>query len=243
MNCNENTTNPDRLNALHGLLAGKVFTVEKTQADNSSALLVLRYSFRGDEPGYPFMLTVHIEYQLSKSGLSVSFTVVNDMLTTPLPFYMGWHPYFACQAYKAVLTFDRTVAETEGWLHVEMNSNLNPTGITDLFKGFDGTSPIGGTLNNPTFYDDEFKPSGYGSSCPEIHTKLYDPDDDQTVTLWQDFNFRFVHVFTGSASLFNENAVAIEPMSAMADGYNNHDHLTTLSGGETWKGMVGIFVE
>ena len=63
------------------------------------------------------------------------------------------------------------------------------------------------------------------------------------VVLWQDSNFRFVHVFTGSNSIFHENAVAIEPMSAMADAYNNHDHLTTLSAGETWGGSFGVYVE
>ena len=232
MTCNENTTNPDRLNALHGLLAGKVFTIEKTSTDNTSALLLLRYTFHGDEPGYPFKLTTLIEYQLTKTGLTVTFTIVNDMTTTPLPFYVGWHPYFACKAYKAVVTFDRPATQIEAWAHVEMNSNLNPTGLTTIFHGFDGTTPIGGTLNNPTFYDDEYKPLVTELSCPLIHTRLYDPDDDQTVTLWQDSNFRLVHMFTGSASMFGENAVAIEPMSGMTDSYNNHDHLAILSGGE-----------
>lgn len=62
------------------------------------------------------------------------------------------------------------------------------------------------------------------------------------VVLWQDSNFRFVQVFTGSASGFGENAVAIEPMSAMADSYNNHDHLSILSGGEEWNGAFGVYV-
>ena len=53
----------------------------------------------------------------------------------------------------------------------------------------------------------------------------------------------FVLVFTGSNSIFNANAVAIEPMSAMADAYDNHDHLTTLSVGEAWGGSFGVHIE
>ena len=44
-------------------------------------------------------------------------------------------------------------------------------------------------------------------------------------------------------SRFGENAVAIEPMSGMADAYNNHDHLSTLSGEENWTGEFGVYVE
>ncbi len=51
-----------------------------------------------------------------------------------------------------------------------------------------------------------------------------------------------MHIFTGSSSLFQENAVAIEPMGGMADAYNNHDHLSVISGGEIWKGEIGVHV-
>ena len=79
--------------------------------------------------------------------------------------------------------------------------------------------------------------------CHDIKTRLYDPDTGQTVVLWQAPNFRFNHIFTGSMSRFGENAVAIEPMSGMADAYNNHDHLSTLSGEENWMGEFGVYVE
>ncbi len=238
LNVNENSTNPTHVNALHGLLAGKVFQVANADATDESAVLGVSYSFPGNEKGYPFKLTVMIEYTLDKNGFKVGFTIANDMATTPLPFYVGWHPYFACEAYKAYVTLDPCAK----WSHVEMNENFNPTGITNTFKGFDGTTPIGGTSAKPTFYDDEYKVLTSPNDCPRMETKLYDPDSNQTVVLWQDSNFRFVHVFTGSASLFKENAVAIEPMGGMADAYNNHDHLSVISGDEVWKGEFGVYV-
>ncbi len=101
---------------------------------NTSAILGISYSFPGNEPGYPFKLTVYIEYTLSKNGLKLAFTVTNNLRTSPLPLYVGWHPYFACDAHKAYVTLD----QCGKWSHVEMN---NPTGITKIFTGFDGTTP------------------------------------------------------------------------------------------------------
>lgn len=237
---NENTTNPTRVNALHGLMANTTLMVNKTEATVDYATLVLSHTIdEGMYKGYPFRVNMLITYNLTKEGFSISFQISNAIQHLPLPLYVGWHPYFACTAYTAVVTFDQCT----GWNHVELNANSDPTGITDLYSGFNGSEPIGGNKTNPTFYDDEFKPTKGGDECSIIETKLYDTETDQTVVLWQDRSFRFVHVFTGSSSLFQEDAVAIEPMSAMADAYNNHDHLTTLSAGETWMGSFGVYVE
>lgn len=236
LNINENGT---YVNAMHGLLANKKLTVVRTDITETSATLVLSMDYTGFDQGYPFTMSLLIAYTLSYQGFSVTLSVTNTMLNSPLPFYVGWHPYFACTAYKAVVTLD----PCSKWNHVAMDSNFNPTGVTELNTTFDGSSPIGGTLNTPTFYDDEFKAREPPGVCHSLETKLYDPDTAQTVVLWQAPNFRFVHVFTGSMSKFGENAVAIEPMSAMADAYNNHDHLSTISGGETWTGEFGVFVE
>ena len=240
LNVNENNTNPPLVNALHGMMANTTLKVYAMQVTDIYALLTLSHDITNiTEKGYPFQANILIHYKLSIDGFNISFQILNTMQRSPLPLYVGWHPYFACTTYKAVLTFDQCT----GWNHVELNANMDPTGITDLYSGFNGSEPIGGNATNPTSYDDEFKPTKGPDACPALKTKLYDTETDQTVVLWQDSNFRFVHVFTGSNSIFNENAVAIEPMSAMADAYNNHDHLTTLSAGETWGGSFGVYVE
>ena len=204
------------------------------------AELSLSYNFNELEQGYPFLLNVVIVYRLSDTGFNITIEATNPALHSPLPFYVGWHPYFKCTANSAYVILD----DCTKWNHVELNSNMDPTGITDSYKGFDGTSPIGGNLTNPTFYDDEFKPrGGTTEECDVLKTRIHDTETNHTVVLWQDSNFRFVHIFTGSMSLFNEDAIAIEPMSAMADGYNNHDHLTVLSGRETWTGSFGVYIE
>ena len=231
---NEHSTDPPLNNAIHGFMDGIKMTVLDTELTPLYGELVLGYHFDEPVPGYPFELDVVISYQLSFSSFGMEFHVTNTMDTTPLPFYMGWHPYFVCTPYQAYITLE----ECTQWNRVELNSNMNPTGVTHLFTKFDGTEPIGGTATNPTFYDDEFKPRfATNPDCEVFSTFLYDPPTDQMVILVQDKSFPLVHVFTGY-----ENAVAIEPMSGMADAYNNHDGLTVLSGGETWTGKVGVAV-
>ena len=208
--------------------------VTKTETYTTYALLQLSCKFNHPLPGYPFDFEVKIDYILSQSDFSINFHVTNVMESTPMPFYMGWHPYFLCEPSSAYVVLDPC---TE-WNHVELNDNMNPTGETHQYFGLNGNYPIGGTPTNPTFYDDEFKPLQPNSQeCIYIVTKLIDVASNHVVVLWQDSSFRFTHIFTG-----REGAIAIEPMSGMADAYNNHDHLSVLSGGETWSGSVGVFV-
>jgi aldose 1-epimerase len=219
---------------MHGLLAGKVMTVERAVSNQDSAILTLSYDFKNEEAGYPFNWFYQITYTLCDQGLDISITVNNTMDTCALPMYIGWHPYFLCTTHKAIITFDPCTP----WNHIILNSNANPTGETTLGAPFDGHTPIGGTASTPTAYDDEYKTTMPPSKCGQIKTKLYDPDTNKTVVLYQSANMRFLQVFTGIVG-----TVAIEPMSGMADAFNNHDHLSVLSGKEHWQASFGVYLE
>ena len=204
-----------------------------------SAVVTLSYQFDGKDQGYPFYPLVEIIYTLSSKGLDISFTVTNSDQSYPLLFYVGWHPYFKCSVYQSVITF----AKCTRWAHIYLNDRSIPTGVTSEFTGFDGSTPIGGSATNPTQYDDGYKSIGMENiTCSMFETSLYDPATGQTVVLYQDNNFPFLQVFTGIVSGTGEDAVAIEPMSAMTDAFNNHDHLEILSGGEIWKGSFGVYI-
>ena len=78
--------------------------------------------------------------------------------------------------------------------------------------------------------------------------------------MWQDSNYRFNQIFTGSKEKWcvretdagywvalchvcrGDDAIAFEPMSAKADAFNNYDHLSVLSDGETFDGSFGFYV-
>lgn len=233
---NEKSENPPRRNSIHGLLAARIMTVTNTIASQDSAALTLSYNFRKENQpeGYPFDWNYDIIYTLSDNGFDISIVIQNAMTNDPLPLYIGWHPYILCTSYQAIITFDQCT----GWNHVELNSNLNPTGITHHGTPFDGKTPIGGTASNPTAYDDEYKTIMPPSVCGQIKTKLFDPNTGKTVVLYQSENMRFIQVFTGLLG-----GIAIEPMSGMADSFNNHDDLSILSGGEVWQASFGIYLE
>ena len=214
--------------------------VETQKTTGKRAVLVLSYQFDGEDQGYPFHPLVEITYTLSRKGFDISFTITNSNKTSPLLFYVGWHPYFKCSVYQSVITFDKCTR----WAHVMLSSRAIPTGITREFMGFNGSKSIGGSASNPTHYDDAYKAIGRSDRrCSRYKTSLYDPATNQTVVLYQDNNFPFIQVFTGIVGGTGEDAVAIEPQSAQTNSFNNHDRLKILSGGEIWKGSFGVYVE
>lgn len=224
-------------NSLHGFMPGKSMAVQEIEENDDYG------SFTGvvkinSETGYPFSLNVTIIYSLSQYGLSIQVDATNiNGNGQPVPFYMGWHPYFNCTAYSSYVILN----PFNKWSHVDLNSNMDPTGVTRISTIFNGSFPIGGTAKEPTFYDDEFK----AMLGPQQHdtVDLIDPPTGQTVTLWYDGAFQYIHIYTGSMSVFKEDGIAIEPMSGMADAYNNHDGLTVLSDGETWTGKFGVYIK
>ena len=230
----------DNSNAMHGFLENKTMKVEVQETSTLGALVKLSYQFDGKDQGYPFYPLVEITYVLSSNGFEIDFTVTNSDHSNPMLFYVGWHPYFKCSVYQSIITFDKCTR----WAHVLLNSRDIPTGVTSEFTGFDGSTPIGGSATNPTYYDDGYKSIGTTyTTCSMFRTSLYDPPSGQTVVLYQDNSFPFLQVFTGIVSGTGEDAVAIEPMSAMTNAFNNHDHLQILSGGEVWKGFFGVYVD
>ena len=227
-----------RQNSLHGFLAGKKLSVYTTSVSANSGNITLSYDFDGSDEGYPFTLRMLVAYELSESGFKVSLTITNTMPQAPLPLTVGWHPYFACSTHQARVQFEPRTA----WNLVELDTNLDPTGNTQLDTIFDGSQAIGGSAAEPTFYDSEFKPRSPLLNDVMVF-KITDTTCNQSVVLWQDSSFRLTHIFTGAMKCFGEDGIALEPMSGMADAFNNHDHLTILSAGETWSGAFGVYVE
>ena len=222
-------------------------TVEGQSISDEGAVLNLTYQFDGKDPGYPFHPFVRLQYTLSVSGFEIHIHVTNMNPTKPMLFYVGWHPYFQSSVYQTRITLDR---HCNKWAAVTLNDHLIPTGITHLFNGFVGNDEIGGTYTTPKYYDKSLKAVGTYPDSAEcfpneiLYTRLYDSETRQTVVLYHYKNkFPIVHVLTGIVSATGEQAVAIEPMSAMADSFNNHDNLQILSGGEIWSGAFGVYLQ
>ena len=228
-------------NSLHGLLWNKELDVIDTEATQTSASVLLGYSFNGSESGYPFSLTVKIRYTLSSDGFFATVDATNeDVDGWPLPFFNGWHPYFLATLATATLTLDPCSA---GWNHVDVHvgpqyppprySNMVPTTHVAPWSRFDGSLPFGGNASLPTYFDDEVKSMGE-SNCSSSGFKhvLHDADSGIYTTLHVSREFKFLQIFTGAKSIWGVDAVVLEPLSAMSDSYNNHDNLHIISAGQ-----------
>jgi len=234
-------------NGLHGYLYKKVMRVQQMHAGNDSALLTLAYDFDGSDLGYPFPLSVELMYRLDRHGFTITTKAKNRGLDgQPLPFFNSWHSYFLVKDIsRSIITFDRC----SQWNHITVtydsnqHSDLIPTGATTVFHGFNGRSTVGGTTDEPTYYDDEFKAIASVERCPQLATRVHDTTTGDISVLWGDSQYRWIQIYTGTKSSLGEQAIAVEAMSGEADSWNNMQGARLLQSGEEWEGTFGVYLE
>lgn len=84
--------------ALHGLVFDKTFEFSKDGEGNCSGF----YEFQPTE-GYPFQAVLHVDFQLTDSQLNIVYRVTNQS-ADPMPFAIGFHPYFKASKSSVLLT-------------------------------------------------------------------------------------------------------------------------------------------
>lgn len=112
---------PERSNAIHGLVAFESFELIQTIQEGNSIKLEFLLSKKKPSTGFPFDFDLKIQYQISGSGIAISFEATNTG-STSFPFGIGWHPYFkSFQLSETTLCFDASH-------EISYNQNLIPTG-------------------------------------------------------------------------------------------------------------------
>lgn len=195
-------------------------TEQTSNADNAS--LTLTYTFDGSEPGYPFILSMSVTYTLSDTGLAIAVTASNpDQEGWPLPYYVGWHPYFAGenQIENISVEFDRCAE----WGRLVLDEVNIPTG--QVVPGDVPTMPLG-----QADYDDGYKAVATDQCGPKLCTCIKGLYEGEATVVRQPASNQFVQVFNGGKN-WGWQAVAVEPMSGATNAFNSADGLTVLSGG------------
>lgn len=244
-----------RCDALHGFLPSYQMEIVRTNVSQHHASVTLSHMFDGSDPGYPFTVLLELEYSLNAEGaFHVDITATNvDLAQTrrPAPFTVGWHPYFLAEdglVGDVSVFFD----DCTDWLHVDMTSGAPETGTllpTGLVSDFDpaNLNPIGWQASTepnerlPNYYDDEWKAAS--SACIERGIATRIASRSRAAVLEQSGAFRVTQMYTGGQAGWGTKTVAFEPMSGLADAFNNHDHLTTLSAHQSWRGRFGVRAE
>lgn len=203
-------------NAIHGLLYDRPFSVlEETPADHSAAV-TLGYTYKKEDPGYPFEYDCQVKYILQADGVLEVVTTVTNLDQTVIPIADGWHPYF------------RLGGKTDDWnlqFHadamVEFDSRLVPTGRLLQYDAFAGSRPIGDSFLDNCF---SLKPDLVSAAC-----ELHNPATGLSVSFFPDARYPYLQIYTPRS----RDAIAVENLSGAPDCFNNKMGLTLLAPGHS----------
>lgn len=226
-------TEPERNNAIHGLLRHVPWTV----VEHAETTVVLNQMVPA-QPGWPVPLLTSIGYALDGSGLTVTHTVEN-LGARATPFGLGVHPY--PRAGNAE-TDDCTlrIAATEV-LPVDAE-RLLPARPPRALSGDEQDFRTGRRLAG-VHLDTAFGGAAPAPDDPHglVRHTLTDPSG-HGVQLWADPTFGWVQTYTAEEHPGRGRAVAVEPMTCPPDALNSGRDLITLQPGESWIGRWGLKV-
>jgi galactose mutarotase-like enzyme len=222
---------PDRSNAIHGLVRWLPWEVE-AHAQNVISLSLLLHP----RPGYPFSLSLRIEYRLGREGLSITTTAANAG-AGPLPFGLGFHPYLMAGPER----IDTSVLKLPANERLILDTRGLPTGesagVRDTEFDFLVPRAVGGTQMDTAFTALTRDVEGLAWAS------LDSAAGDHGVEIWLDERFTYLMVYTGDtlAEPFERRrAVAIEPMTCPPNAFCTARDVIVLEPGQSWSASWGL---
>jgi aldose 1-epimerase len=221
-------TEPERGNAIHGLVRWSVWAPVEYLADRVAMHHVLY-----PQPGYPFMLSLTVQYALSAAGLTVTTRAVNVGLD-PCPFGAGAHPYITV----GTDLVDSATLRLRARTRLESDDRAIPSGRADVAGteyDFAEPRPIGELALDGAFTD--VTPDDDG----RLRAVLAAPDGF-SAAVWMDPAFSYVMVFTGDAlgPPRARRSLALEPMTCAPNAFQSGEGLQILEPGDRFTADWGI---
>jgi aldose 1-epimerase len=221
-------TEPERGNAIHGLVRDADWRVGERAPDR----VVLEHGLE-PQPGYPFSLSVRIEYALSEGGLTVRTTTTN-VAEEACPFGSGQHPYLTLGT-EAV---DSLILSAPGRTVLRVDERSLPVGkepVEGTEHDFQRPREIGATTLDHAFTDLVRGVDGLA------RVELRDPKSRAGLTLWVDESYRYLQLFTGDPLPdVSRRSLAVEPMTCPANAFRTGEDLVRLEPGESHTSAWGI---
>jgi aldose 1-epimerase len=220
---------PDRHNAIHGLVRWANWTLAERQPDRA----VMAYRMY-PQPGYPFLLDLTATYRLTDDGLDVTIDATNRGTDTA-PFGAGAHPYLLLGSPGV----DRLELAVPASTYHESDARGIPVGrrpVDGSAYDFRRPRPIGSVVLDTAFTDLIRGPDG------RAVVELVDPVDGRRLSVWCDAGFNHLMLFTGDTLLPVERrrAVAVEPMTCAPNAFQTGDGRILLAPGESTTARWGI---
>jgi aldose 1-epimerase len=202
--------------AIHGLLYDRPFVIAQETAGDQGAGLLLEYSYRKDDPGYPFQYNCEVRYTLHSGGELEIVTTVTNVDQTTIPIADGWHPYFRLggkinewhlQFYSAAI--------------VDFDQRLVPTGHLTPYTVFERAIPVGDLFLDNCF---ALKPAIVSAAC-----ELYNPSSGLRISFFPDASYPYLQLYTPPS----RESIAVENLSGAPDCFNNGLGLLLLQPGHS----------
>ena len=219
---------PERGNAIHGLVRDAVWLVTERRAD----CVVVEHALEPRE-GYPFALSLRIEYALSEAGLTVRTTATN-VGEEACPFGSGQHPYLTL----GTATVDSLVLSAPGRAVLQVDERSLPVGrqaVEGTEYDFRRPREIGATALDHAFADLERGEDG------RARVELRDPASRAGLTLWVDESYGYLQLFTGDPLPdVSRRSLAVEPMTCPPNAFRTGHDLVRLEPQESHGSAWGI---
>lgn len=196
------------INALHGLVYNKIFTIKNQEVTPDFASVTLGYMENNPPVGFPFKYALELTYTCTNTNLEIHIQVTN-IDEHPFPFTIGWHPYF----------YTENLAEAV----VKFNSNHQIAFDEKLI-----TKEIIPYENDETFVikdkqlDDCFV---MNDNIIQFETAEYQ------LEITTDATPNFLQMYTPP----NRNLIAIEPMTGISNSFTNKIGLQVLAPEKTYE--------
>jgi aldose 1-epimerase len=208
---------PARHNASHGLVRWAAWSPE----EHAPTSISLGYRLMA-QTGYPWTLDLHVLYDLSADGLTVTQTATN-LSDRPAPYASGAHPYLSA-GQGPVDGWELTLPASVRLLSDERQLPDGREDVAGTAYDFQVARPLRGTVLDHAFGDLTRGEEGVATA------QVRNPDTGRGVALWVDRHHPWLMVYSaddGSAAA--RRALAIEPMTAPPDAFRSREDLRTLA--------------
>jgi aldose 1-epimerase len=210
-------TEPARHNASHGLVRWAAWSPE----EHAGSSVSLSYRLMA-QSGYPWTVDLHVLYDLSADGLTVTQTATN-LADRPAPYASGAHPYLTAGP-GGVDTWELTIPAA---LRLVADDRKLPVGEEDVSGtayDFRVSRPLRGTVLDDAFGELDRDQDGVATAL------VRDPATGRGAALWVDRHHPWLMVFTADDGWHSpRQAIAVEPMTAPPDALRSGRDLLTLA--------------
>jgi len=179
------------------------------------------------QPGYPFAVSLRIEYELSAAGLRVSTTATN-VGAESCPFGFGFHPYLC----PGTPTVDTATLQLPARSVLDADER-SPVDGTEL--DFQEPRAVGDTVLDTCFAGLDRGEDGVARAV------LADPATGRSTTLWVDEAYGYLMVYTGDTRPdVSRRSVAVEPMTCPPQAFRTGESVIVLAPGDSMTASWGL---